>query len=80
MTRVLRPGGRLILVDHIEITSRLVRGRQRVLETFTVPVGGEHLLRRPLTQVRVAGFDIEQAQRFKFGLVERLIARKPNTP
>jgi hypothetical protein len=40
---------------------------------------GEHFLRRPLTQVRAAGFDIEQAQRFKLGLVERLVARKPNT-
>jgi ubiquinone/menaquinone biosynthesis C-methylase UbiE len=80
MTRVLRPGGRLILVDHIESTSRPVRGVQHLLETFTVPLGGEHFLRRPLTQVRAAGFDIEQAQRFKLGLVERLVARKPNTP
>jgi ubiquinone/menaquinone biosynthesis C-methylase UbiE len=32
MTRVLRPGGRLILVDYIESTSRPVRGVQRVLE------------------------------------------------
>jgi ubiquinone/menaquinone biosynthesis C-methylase UbiE len=79
MTRVLRPGGRLILVDHIQSTSRPVRGVQRALETVTVPLGGEHFLRRPLTQVRAAGFDIEQAQRFTLGLVERLIARKPDT-
>ncbi len=79
MTRVLRPGGRLILVDHIASTSRVARGIQRFLEIFTVPLGGEHFLRRPLNQVRAAGFDIEQAQRFKLGLVERLVARKsPN--
>jgi hypothetical protein len=53
---------------------------QRALETVTVPLGGEHFLRRPLTQVRAAGFDIEQAQRFTLGLVERLIARTPDTP
>jgi hypothetical protein len=35
---------------------------------------------RPLTQVRAAGFHIEQAQRFKLGLVERLTPRKLNTP
>ncbi|MDT5274808.1 MAG: hypothetical protein QOG95_1740 [Mycobacterium sp.] len=80
MTRVLRRGGRLILVDHIQSTSRPLRGVQRVLEIFTVPLGGEHFLRRPLTQVRAAGFEIEQAQRFNLGLVERLVARKPNTP
>jgi len=75
MTRVLRPGGRLILVDHIESTSRVARAVQRALEIFTVPLGGEHFLRRPLNQVRAGGFDIEQVQRFKLGLVERLVAR-----
>jgi ubiquinone/menaquinone biosynthesis C-methylase UbiE len=77
MTRVLRPGGRLILVDHIESNSPVARGVQRVLEIFTVPLGGEHFLRRPLNHVRSGGFDIEQAQRFKLGLVERVVARKP---
>ncbi|WP_255605299.1 class I SAM-dependent methyltransferase [Mycolicibacterium xanthum] len=75
MVRVLRPGGKLILVDHIESSSRLARGAQRFLEVFTVPLGGEHFLRRPSVHVRAAGFDVEQAERFKLGLVERLVAR-----
>jgi hypothetical protein len=41
--------------------------------------GGEHFLRRPSIQVRTAGFELEQVQRFKLGLVERLVARKPAT-
>ena len=52
MTRVLRPGGQLILVDHIESTSRVVRAVQRFLEIFTVPLDGEHFLRRPLNIVQ----------------------------
>jgi ubiquinone/menaquinone biosynthesis C-methylase UbiE len=77
MIRVLRPGGRLILVDHIESTSRVVRAVQRFLEIFTVPLGGEHFLRRPMNQVRAAGLEIDKVDRFKLGLVERLVAQKP---
>jgi ubiquinone/menaquinone biosynthesis C-methylase UbiE len=77
MTRVLRPGGRIILVDHVESTSRVARAVQRGLETFAIPLGGEHFLRRPLKHVSAAGFDIENVQRFKLGVVERLVARKP---
>jgi ubiquinone/menaquinone biosynthesis C-methylase UbiE len=78
MTRVLRPGGRIILVDHVESTSRVARAVQRGLETFAIPLGGEHFLRRPLKHVSAAGFDIENVQRFKLGVVERLVARKPH--
>jgi hypothetical protein len=55
-----------------------VRAVQRFLEIFTVPLGGEHFLRRPMNQVRAAGLEIENVERFKLGLVERLVARKPS--
>lgn len=80
MVRVLRPGGRLLLVDHVASSSRIVRGMQRLAELATIPLGGEHFLRRPLHQVKAAGLDIERVQRFKLGLVERLLARKPHQP
>lgn len=80
MTRVLRPGGRRVLVDHIESSSATIRLVQRILEAFTVPVGGEHFLRRPLNKVRGArNLTIDHAQRFKLGLVERLTARNHDT-
>nr|WP_092528528.1 methyltransferase domain-containing protein [Amycolatopsis arida] len=77
MRRVLRPGGRLVLVDHVHSSSRLVRVVQRLLELGTVPLAGEHFLRRPLHHVRAAGFTIEDVQRFKIGIVERLTAHTP---
>lgn len=76
MVRVLRPGGALILVDHVRSTSRITRGLQRLLELVTVPMGGEHFLRRPLEQVEARGLTVDRAQRFKLGLVERVVARK----
>jgi len=40
MTRVLKPDGKLILVDHIASSSRGARGVQRALEVITVPMAG----------------------------------------
>jgi ubiquinone/menaquinone biosynthesis C-methylase UbiE len=78
MWRVLRPGGQLRLADHVVSTSPPVRLLQRLVELVTIPTGGEHFRRRPLLQVREHGFAIERHERFKLGIVERIVARKPD--
>ncbi|MGW4065679.1 class I SAM-dependent methyltransferase [Amycolatopsis sp. NPDC004747] len=76
MVRVLRPGGQLILVDHVTSSSRLVRGVQWLLELASVPLAGEHFRRRPLHLVEALGLPVRRRERFKLGLVERLVAGK----
>jgi ubiquinone/menaquinone biosynthesis C-methylase UbiE len=80
MRRVLRPGGRLLLLDHVAGAPRRVRAIQWLLEQVTRPLNEEHLLRRPLLQVQAEGFEIERRERSKLGIVERLTARKPAEP
>jgi ubiquinone/menaquinone biosynthesis C-methylase UbiE len=77
MNRVLRPGGLLLLADHVAGSAMPTRAVQRLFEVFTVPLQGEHFLRRPLYLVQAEGLGIEQRQRFKLGMIERLAARKP---
>jgi ubiquinone/menaquinone biosynthesis C-methylase UbiE len=77
--RVLRPGGLLLLADHIEGAAWPVRVIQRLIEVFSVPLQGEHALRRPLRRVEAEGLEVVRRERFKLGLIERLAARKPVT-
>ncbi|TMR08486.1 class I SAM-dependent methyltransferase [Nonomuraea turkmeniaca] len=77
MARVLRPGGLLLLADHVAASPWPVRLVQRLLEVVTVPTGGEHFLRRPIRLLPEHGLVVERHDRFKLGIVERLAARKP---
>jgi hypothetical protein len=77
MKRVLCPRGRLILLDHVRASSKVWLAVQRVLEPLSWRFSCEHLLRRPLEHVLAEGFEVEQRERSKAGIVERLSARKP---
>ncbi len=77
MKRVLRPGGRLLLLDHVRASSKVWLAVQRVLEPLSRRFSCDHLLRRPLEHVLAEGFEVEQRERSKAGIVERLSARKP---
>jgi ubiquinone/menaquinone biosynthesis C-methylase UbiE len=76
MRRVLKPGGRLILVDHVRSSVAPIYWIQRLLER--APSRGEReLTRRPMKHVLATGFLIEESDRSRAGMIERLVARKP---
>lgn len=77
MHRVLRPGGQLLLLDHVGSHHKLIFFGQRLLEKSMLRQCGDYQTRRPLPLVQQAGFVIEYQKRFKAGVVERVAARKP---
>jgi ubiquinone/menaquinone biosynthesis C-methylase UbiE len=79
MKRVLVPGGRLLLLDHIGSTWPPIYAAQWLLERVTIRAAGEHFTRRQLPLVAAAGFEIVEVERLKAGTVERILARKPAT-
>ena len=79
MKRVLVPGGRLLLLDHIRSTWPPVYAFQWLAERLTIRSAGEHFTRRQLPLVTAAGFEVVEVERLKAGTVERILARKPAT-
>lgn len=73
--RVLKPGGDLLLADHVVSPNRLVRLGQKALEFFTVRAADEHFTRRPLD--RLTGLEVVSTGRHTFGVMEWVHARKP---
>jgi ubiquinone/menaquinone biosynthesis C-methylase UbiE len=70
MDRVLAPGGRLLLVDHIEYTRVPMRWIERLRTRRQAP---RH---RPLDLVVEQGFQVDRHDRLTLGFVDRVAARK----
>jgi ubiquinone/menaquinone biosynthesis C-methylase UbiE len=68
MYRVLVPGGRLLMVDHIEYTRAPLRWIERLRE---------HPRALPRELALEAGFAVGHHDRLFFGLVERMVAHRP---
>lgn len=68
--RVLRPGGNVLLADHVISSSWWVRGLQRLIDAYTGRNTGEYWTRRPRLELAGLGVEVVDERREHFGVVE----------
>jgi len=76
-SRVLKTDGHLLLLEHVRSPVLPVRAVQRVLDPLFARFQADHLLREPLDHLQDASLEVERLERSKWGIVERVSARKP---
>ena len=78
--RVLRPDGRLLLLDHVESSVGLVRLGQAMADRITANTG-ERWRRRPADYLPDAGFTVDWIRSSRARLLEAVSARRgPDAP
>jgi ubiquinone/menaquinone biosynthesis C-methylase UbiE len=76
MRRVLKPGGRVILVDHVRSTFPPLYWLQWLADRIPPLAQGESMTRRPSLHLSALGLEVVERDRMRAGVVERLVAVK----
>ena len=66
--RVLRPGGKLLLLEHVRSPLRPIRAVEQLLDPLFGGLMGDHLVREPLDSVHAEKFEVERLERSKLGI------------
>lgn len=74
--RVLKPGGVLLLLDHVPSPHCAVRLIERAIDPLTKSLWSFSLMRDPLDSLEAVGFAIEHCERTRLGVLEAIVARK----
>ena len=72
--RILRPGGRLLMLEHVLSRKPVLRQLMRWLDPVPVHLWGAHIDRDTVANVRQAGFAVEVERDLALDIVKRIEA------
>jgi phosphatidylethanolamine/phosphatidyl-N-methylethanolamine N-methyltransferase len=74
--RVVRPGGWVLLLEHVRVNKPVIGRLMDLLDPLVVRLMGPHINRRTVENVRKAGLEIERVEELApGGLVKLIVAR-----
>lgn len=81
LARVVRPGGQIVLLEHVRVDRPAIIGRlMDLLDPLLVRMTGAHINRRTAENVRRAGLEVERVENLApLGLVKLIVARPADT-
>lgn len=74
--RVLRPGGRFVILEHVRSPQPIARAVERVLDPLAAWLACDHLMREPVEALLAEGFEIAELLRSRAGVIERVLAKR----
>jgi SAM-dependent methyltransferase len=77
LARVCRPGGRVVMLEHVRSTARPLAAMQRALSPLNERAIGCHLDRDTFGLARSLGFSIDETRSRLFDCVRLVLARPP---
>jgi len=78
MGRVIKPGGRIVLLEHVRSEDPLVGRLMDLLDPLVARLMGPHINRRTVESVRRAGLTLERVEDLGAGGIFRLIVARKN--
>jgi phosphatidylethanolamine/phosphatidyl-N-methylethanolamine N-methyltransferase len=74
--RVVRPGGQILLLEHVRVNKPVIGRLMDLLDPLVVRLMGPHINRRTVENVKKAGLEIERIEELApGGLVKLVVAR-----
>ena len=75
--RVVRPGGQILLLEHVRVNKPMIGELMDLLDPFVVRLIGPHINRRTVENVKKAGLEIERVEELAPGGLVKLMVTWP---